>query len=188
MFQCQQFGPLKRRRGPGSFRDAANELHLTPSAVSHAIRKLERTLEYGSVRAQCACDPPDAGRRKPHAPRGRLPLTSCAEALRRSPDADRGCFGFTPHRVLPRNGLRLGSRSFSPLNPPSRSGLPPAQTMPVSPTTISILISFTGSRERKALRSFPWRRDGDAALPPKLAKKIRKPEDLLQAGIDSLGR
>ena len=28
----------------GSFRDAANELHLTPSAVSHAIRKLERTL------------------------------------------------------------------------------------------------------------------------------------------------
>lgn len=28
----------------GSFRDAANELHLTPSAVSHAIRKLEATL------------------------------------------------------------------------------------------------------------------------------------------------
>ncbi|MGJ4962788.1 LysR substrate-binding domain-containing protein [Bradyrhizobium sp. SZCCHNRI1009] len=28
----------------GSFRDAANELHLTPSAVSHAIRKLETTL------------------------------------------------------------------------------------------------------------------------------------------------
>ncbi|WP_439360673.1 LysR substrate-binding domain-containing protein [Bradyrhizobium sp. DASA03007] len=28
----------------GSFRDAANELHLTPSAVSHAIRKLEDTL------------------------------------------------------------------------------------------------------------------------------------------------
>src|SRR6476646_1061881 len=28
----------------GSFRDAANELHLTPSAVSHAIRKLESTL------------------------------------------------------------------------------------------------------------------------------------------------
>ena len=28
----------------GSFRDAANELHLTPSAVSHAIRKLEGTL------------------------------------------------------------------------------------------------------------------------------------------------
>ena len=28
----------------GSFRDAANELHLTPSAVSHAIRKLETTM------------------------------------------------------------------------------------------------------------------------------------------------
>jgi LysR family glycine cleavage system transcriptional activator len=28
----------------GSFRDAANELHLTPSAVSHAIRKLESTM------------------------------------------------------------------------------------------------------------------------------------------------
>lgn len=28
----------------GSFRDAANELHLTPSAVSHAIRKLESAL------------------------------------------------------------------------------------------------------------------------------------------------
>lgn len=28
----------------GSFRDAANELHLTPSAVSHAIRKLECTM------------------------------------------------------------------------------------------------------------------------------------------------
>jgi DNA-binding transcriptional LysR family regulator len=28
----------------GSFRDAANELHLTPSAVSHAIRKLEGAL------------------------------------------------------------------------------------------------------------------------------------------------
>jgi LysR family glycine cleavage system transcriptional activator len=28
----------------GSFRDAAKELHLTPSAVSHAIRKLEATL------------------------------------------------------------------------------------------------------------------------------------------------
>ncbi|OAF05946.1 LysR substrate-binding domain-containing protein [Bradyrhizobium neotropicale] len=28
----------------GSFRDAANELHLTPSAVSHAIRKLETTI------------------------------------------------------------------------------------------------------------------------------------------------
>ncbi|RDV04506.1 LysR substrate-binding domain-containing protein [Undibacter mobilis] len=28
----------------GSFRDAANELHLTPSAVSHAIRKLEVML------------------------------------------------------------------------------------------------------------------------------------------------
>lgn len=28
----------------GSFRSAADELHLTPSAVSHAIRKLERTL------------------------------------------------------------------------------------------------------------------------------------------------
>ncbi|UWU81238.1 LysR substrate-binding domain-containing protein [Bradyrhizobium huanghuaihaiense] len=28
----------------GSFRDAANELHLTPSAVSHAVRKLEGTL------------------------------------------------------------------------------------------------------------------------------------------------
>jgi LysR family glycine cleavage system transcriptional activator len=28
----------------GSFRDAANELHLTPSAVSHAIRKLEALL------------------------------------------------------------------------------------------------------------------------------------------------
>jgi LysR family transcriptional regulator, glycine cleavage system transcriptional activator len=28
----------------GSFRDAANELHLTPSAVSHAIRKLENTM------------------------------------------------------------------------------------------------------------------------------------------------
>jgi len=28
----------------GSFRDAANELHLTPSAISHAIRKLESTM------------------------------------------------------------------------------------------------------------------------------------------------
>src|SRR5215468_1542799 len=28
----------------GSFRDAANELHLTPSAISHAIRKLETTM------------------------------------------------------------------------------------------------------------------------------------------------
>ncbi|QHO79115.1 LysR family transcriptional regulator [Bradyrhizobium sp. CCBAU 051011] len=28
----------------GSFRDAASELHLTPSAVSHAIRKLESTM------------------------------------------------------------------------------------------------------------------------------------------------
>jgi LysR family transcriptional regulator, glycine cleavage system transcriptional activator len=28
----------------GSFRDAATELHLTPSAVSHAIRKLEGTM------------------------------------------------------------------------------------------------------------------------------------------------
>lgn len=28
----------------GSFRDAANELHLTPSAVSHAIRKLETAM------------------------------------------------------------------------------------------------------------------------------------------------
>ena len=28
----------------GSFRDAANELRLTPSAVSHAIRKLESTM------------------------------------------------------------------------------------------------------------------------------------------------
>lgn len=28
----------------GSFRDAANELHLTPSAVSHAIRKLESAM------------------------------------------------------------------------------------------------------------------------------------------------
>jgi DNA-binding transcriptional LysR family regulator len=28
----------------GSFRDAANELHLTPSAVSHAIRRLESTM------------------------------------------------------------------------------------------------------------------------------------------------
>ena len=28
----------------GSFRDAANELHLTPSAISHAIRKLENTM------------------------------------------------------------------------------------------------------------------------------------------------
>lgn len=28
----------------GSFRDAANELHLTPSAVSHAIRKLEAVM------------------------------------------------------------------------------------------------------------------------------------------------
>jgi LysR family transcriptional regulator, glycine cleavage system transcriptional activator len=28
----------------GSFRDAANELNLTPSAVSHAIRKLESTM------------------------------------------------------------------------------------------------------------------------------------------------
>jgi LysR family transcriptional regulator, glycine cleavage system transcriptional activator len=28
----------------GSFRDAANELHLTPSAVSHAIRKLESMM------------------------------------------------------------------------------------------------------------------------------------------------
>ncbi len=28
----------------GSFRDAANELHLTPSAVSHAIRKLEGAI------------------------------------------------------------------------------------------------------------------------------------------------
>jgi LysR family glycine cleavage system transcriptional activator len=28
----------------GSFRDAATELHLTPSAVSHAIRKLEDTM------------------------------------------------------------------------------------------------------------------------------------------------
>src|SRR6202040_4405957 len=28
----------------GSFRDAANDLHLTPSAVSHAIRKLESTM------------------------------------------------------------------------------------------------------------------------------------------------
>ena len=27
-----------------SFRDAANELHLTPSAISHAIRKLESTM------------------------------------------------------------------------------------------------------------------------------------------------
>jgi DNA-binding transcriptional LysR family regulator len=31
----------------GSFRTAADELHLTPSAVSHAIRKLERTLGAG---------------------------------------------------------------------------------------------------------------------------------------------
>src|ERR1043166_1930102 len=28
----------------GSFSDAADELHLTPSAVSHAIRKLESTM------------------------------------------------------------------------------------------------------------------------------------------------
>ncbi|MGX1321230.1 LysR family glycine cleavage system transcriptional activator [Bradyrhizobium sp. USDA 377] len=28
----------------GSFRDAANELHLTPSAVSHAVRKLESAM------------------------------------------------------------------------------------------------------------------------------------------------
>jgi LysR family glycine cleavage system transcriptional activator len=31
-------------RPTGSFRTAAMELELTPSAVSHAVRKLERTL------------------------------------------------------------------------------------------------------------------------------------------------
>jgi LysR family transcriptional regulator, glycine cleavage system transcriptional activator len=34
----------------GSFRGAANELHLTPSAVSHAIRKLEGTMSTALFR------------------------------------------------------------------------------------------------------------------------------------------
>ena len=35
----------------GSFRAAAVELNLTPSAVSHAIRKLEQVLGIASLRA-----------------------------------------------------------------------------------------------------------------------------------------
>jgi LysR family glycine cleavage system transcriptional activator len=35
---------LRSGRAHWLFRDAANELHLTPSAVSHAIRKLESTM------------------------------------------------------------------------------------------------------------------------------------------------
>ena len=39
----------------GSFRAAAMELQLTPSAVSHAVRKLERTLRACSSATAARC-------------------------------------------------------------------------------------------------------------------------------------
>ena len=101
----------------GSFRDAANELHLTPSAVSHAIRKLENTMSTTLFERSAR-----AVRLTPAGKNLMRHAGAAFDNLRRGIEevAGRGpnCLGCIARQASPRNGWRRDSDSFSP---PSRN-------------------------------------------------------------------
>ncbi len=129
----------------GSFRDAANELHLTPSAVSHAIRKLESAM--GTILFERSAR---AIRLTPAGENLMRHAGAAFDNLRRGIEevAGRGPQLVRVHCApsFAPNGSPRASPASWPPSPSSRSASPPAPNTPASATTISISTSSTASR------------------------------------------
>ena len=176
------FEAAARRR---SFKAAAGELNLSPSAVSHAIRKMEETLGVVAVRARRARHHADPGRGGPvrpcrtglrgaeprPRPRGEPRAATAAPALR--PELRRA--------VARRRGWRASSASIRA----SRFGWPPAWTTPASSPTSSTPTSSTGRPAGEGLVRMPLGPgDGDAALRSRAGRPDPRPRRPARADAD----